>query len=56
MIRILYTLSGLLSDKEEIIKKNNRTVEKLDFIFAKAKLSLENGGPNRKSIRNAISS
>ena len=44
VIRILYTLSGLLSDKEEIIKKNNRTVEKLDFIFAKAKLSLENGG------------
>lgn len=44
VIRILYTLSGLLSDKEEIIKKNNRTVEKLDFIFAKAKLSLEYGG------------
>ena len=43
-IKILYTLTGMLSDKEEIIRRNNQTVEKLDFIFAKAKLSLEYGG------------
>lgn len=46
VIRILYTLTGMLSDKEDIIRRNNRTVEKLDFIFAKAKLSLEYGGGN----------
>ncbi len=38
--RILYTLSVQLSDKEEIIFQNNSTIEKLDFAFAKAKLSL----------------
>lgn len=43
-IKILYTLTGMLSDKEEIIRRNNQTVEKLDFIFAKAKLSLEYDG------------
>ena len=43
-IRILYTLSSMLSDKEEIIQSNSRTVEKLDFIFAKGKLSLEQEG------------
>lgn len=43
-IKILYTLTGMLSDKEEIIRRNNRTIEKLDFIFAKAKLSLEYDG------------
>lgn len=42
--RILYTLTAMLSDKEEIIFQNNRTIEKLDFIFAKAKLSLEQDG------------
>lgn len=39
--RILYTLSGMLSDKAEIIRQNNQTIEKLDFIFAKGKLSIE---------------
>ena len=43
-IRILYTLSGMLSDKEETMHQNSRTIEKLDFIFAKAKLSLEYDG------------
>ena len=43
-IRILYTLSSILSDKKEIIRSNSRTVEKLDFIFAKGKLSLEQEG------------
>ena len=37
--RILYTLTAMLSDKEEAIARNNRTIEKLDFIFAKGKLS-----------------
>ena len=48
VIRILYTLSAMLSDKAEIIRKNNRTVEKLDFIFAKAKLSMEYEGTQPK--------
>lgn len=39
--RILYTLSAMLADTAEVIRMNNRTVEKLDFIFAKAKLSLK---------------
>ncbi|MCI6466400.1 MAG: DNA mismatch repair protein MutS [Faecalicatena sp.] len=43
-IRILYTLTDLLADKAEIIRRNNQTIEKLDFIFAKAKLSLEYDG------------
>ncbi|MDO5417709.1 MAG: DNA mismatch repair protein MutS [Lachnospiraceae bacterium] len=43
-LRILYTLTGLLADKAEIMEQNFRTMEKLDFIFAKAKLSLEYGG------------
>ncbi len=42
--RILYTLTGLLSDKADTIFMNNSTIEKLDFIFAKAKLSVEYDG------------
>lgn len=38
--RILYTLTAMLSDKAEIIYRNNETIEKLDFIFAKGKLSI----------------
>lgn len=38
--RILYTLTALLADKTEVIGQNNATIEKLDFLFAKAKLSL----------------
>ncbi|MGN0377423.1 MAG: DNA mismatch repair protein MutS [Suilimivivens sp.] len=38
--RILYTLTVLLSDKAEIIGRNNATIEKLDFLFAKGKLIL----------------
>lgn len=38
--RILYTLTAMLSDKADIIEKNNQTIEKLDFIFAKGKLSI----------------
>ncbi|MGN1180425.1 MAG: DNA mismatch repair protein MutS [Suilimivivens sp.] len=42
--RILYTLTVLLSDKAEIIGRNNATIEKLDFMFAKGKLSMEYEG------------
>lgn len=42
--RILYTLTAMLADQDEIFKSNHRTIEKLDFIFAKAKLSLQYGG------------
>lgn len=42
--RILYTLTVMLSDKAEVIFRNNRTIEKLDFIFAKGKLSVDCGG------------
>ncbi len=38
--RILYTLTVMLSDKSDIILENSRMIEKLDFIFAKGKLSL----------------
>lgn len=46
--RILYTLTAMLSDKAEVIRENNRTIEKLDFIFAKGKLSLEYEGVEPK--------
>ena len=42
--RILYTLTGMLSDKAEVIRANNQTIEKMDFIFAKAKLSMDYEG------------
>lgn len=43
-LRILYILTDMLADKEEIMKQNFRIMEKLDFIFAKAKLSMEYQG------------
>ncbi|MGN0365038.1 MAG: DNA mismatch repair protein MutS [Suilimivivens sp.] len=42
--RILYTLTAMLSDKADIIGQNNATIEKLDFIFAKGKLSMAYNG------------
>lgn len=42
--RILYTLTAMLSDKAELVRGNNKTMEKLDFFFAKGKLSLELDG------------
>ncbi len=42
--RILYTLTVMLADKADIFHMNHKTIEKLDFIFAKAKLSLEYDG------------
>ena len=42
--RILYTLTVMLADKADTFHMNHKTIEKLDFIFAKAKLSLEYDG------------
>lgn len=42
--RILYTLTTMLSDASEIFLKNKVTIEKLDFIFAKGKMSIEYDG------------
>ncbi len=38
--RILYELTGMVFDCEEVLKRNVHTIEKLDFAFSKAKLSL----------------
>ncbi len=42
--RILYELTVLLSDKAQTIAENSRIIEKLDFIFAKGKLSVDYDG------------
>lgn len=42
--QILYTLTSLLSDKAAVIAQNSQTIEKLDFLFAKAKFSIELDG------------
>lgn len=42
--RILYMLSGMLADVSDVMLQNRQTIEKLDFMFAKAKLSLEYDG------------
>lgn len=39
--RILYELSGMLADTATTMEQNSLTIEKLDFMFAKGKLSLE---------------
>jgi len=39
--RILYTLTALVADDTEQIQRSQKTVEKLDFIFAKGKLSMD---------------
>lgn len=44
--RILYTLSDQICDQEEVFQNNIRVTEKLDFIFAKGRLSLEMEGTN----------
>lgn len=46
--RILYSLTGMLADVWETMEQNRETVEKLDFMFAKAKLSLEYDGVSPK--------
>ncbi len=40
-IRILYGLTVLLADVAEIMSENTRTIERLDVMFAKAKLSMD---------------
>ncbi len=42
--RILYSLTAMLAGVAEIMERNNKTIEKLDFMFAKGKLSLEYKG------------
>lgn len=42
--RILYTLTGMLADGAEIFETNQRTMGKLDFAFAKGKISMEYQG------------
>lgn len=37
--RILYELTGYIADEAEVFRHNTRVLEKLDFIFAKGKLS-----------------
>lgn len=38
--RILYYITGIISDNMEVIKLNMETIETLDFLFAKGKLSM----------------
>lgn len=42
--RILYTLTAMVADIAEIMKQNITIMEKLDFAFAKGKLSIEQYG------------
>lgn len=42
--RILYTLTAKIADYAEEMRQNLRTIEKLDFIFSKGKLSQELDG------------
>lgn len=42
--RILYTLTAKIADYAEKMRQNLRTIEKLDFIFSKGKLSQELDG------------
>lgn len=46
--RILYSLSAMVADYEEILEQNISIIEKLDFIFSKGKLSLEYDGTEPK--------
>lgn len=42
--RILYTLTVLVGEHAETMRRNQKVIEKLDYIFSKGKLSLELGG------------
>lgn len=46
--RILYSLSAMVADYEEILEQNISMIEKLDFIFSKGKLSLQYDGVEPK--------
>ncbi len=39
--RILYTLTAMVAEDKETMEQNIKTLEKLDFIFSKGKLSME---------------
>lgn len=42
--RILFTLSATVADYAEVIRHNQKVVEKLDYIFSKGKLSMDYNG------------
>ena len=42
--KILYGLTAMVGDETEIVRQNQRTFEKLDYIFSKGKLSLSYEG------------
>lgn len=42
--RILYTLTVMIAEQAEVVRQDIRTIEKLDLIFSKGKLSLEYEG------------
>ena len=44
VLRILYVLTGLVYDCQEIMEQNVRTMEKLDFMFSRGKLSFRYDG------------
>lgn len=46
--RILYSLSAMIADVAEKFEQNIRTIEKLDYVFSKGKLSIEYGGSEPK--------
>lgn len=46
--RILYSLSAMIADDAEKFEQNIRTIEKLDYVFSKGKLSIEYGGSEPK--------
>lgn len=50
-LRILYGLTDLLADKAEVMDENRRMIERLDFVFAKGKLSLEYNGTEPEITR-----
>jgi len=52
--RILYTLTALIGDSLDIMHQNMKTIEKLDFLFSKGKLSIDMDGiePSINTDRN----
>lgn len=46
--RILYTLTAMFAEASDVMEQNIRTIEKLDFIFSKGKLSLSYDGTEPK--------
>ena len=46
--KILYTITNMTAEREAELMEDIRVIEKLDFIFAKGKLSLEMDGTEPK--------